>query len=705
MLPKSSKRAVAQPTRLVLCTALALALSACGGGGGSPGVVPGGSNATPPPAVPAEPTASMTLLNGTTVTNSLSGGQSATVKVTVLNAAGQPAANEIVTFTAGGLLAFSPESGSALTDSNGVAVITIKPLSVESAGATAVTATAVVAGKTATASANLAIGAAPLTVGTLSFTAPAPAKLPAFNTLQLNIPVTSGGEPAVSSSGLVLSSLCSGDNTATLVMGSLANGVQTATYTNNGCVRGSDTITAQIGNSVQTISFGVDAANIGAIQFLGADLEGSSIVLKGSGGLGRAESALLSFRVLDQNNQGLAGVDVDFTASTTTGGLTVAPARGTTDATGKVTTTVTSGTIPTPVRVFAQATRNGSTISGLSDTLTISTGLPIQKNMSLSATAYNIEGWRIDGTTADITVRLADQYGNPISDGTAVSFVTEGGAIGSSARGACVTIDGGCSVPLKSQDFRPVNGRVTVLAYVQGIENFIDTNGDGQYSCASWTAPNGAVSPVYRPLVDLCVSGGEPFTDQGDAFLDAGLLSPVDGLHKSGQFGTLDGIYTAANGDLPIPYDSALYRALGNGRWGLNYLSRTAEFVFSGSTASISRVDCNGGVCVDRTSSDQAQRTVTTSLAGGSCTAALVEVRIFDENNNPMPAGTSVSVVDTDKVTVTSISPATVPSTSDIGGTVHSFIVKPDTACAPGTFGLKITSPKGTGIIYSYVTN
>lgn len=697
MSPKFSKRAVAQPTRLVLCTALALALSACGGGGGNAGVVPGGSNATNPAT--AEPKASITLLNGTAPVTSLSGGQTATVKVTVLNAAGQPAVNEIVKFTtSANLVVFNPESASALTDATGVATISIKPTSVEAAGATAITATVVVAGKTATASTNLSVGAAPLTLGNLSFTAEPPAKLPAFSTLQLNIPITSGGQPATTSNGLVLSSLCTGDGTATIVLGSLASGVQTATYTNNGCVRGADTITAQIGSNVKSISFGVDAANIGAIQFVGSDLQGSSIVLKGSGGLGRAESALLTFRVLDQNNQGLAGVDVDFTASTNTGGLTVAPLKGTTDSTGKVTTTVTSGTIPTPVRVFAQATRNGKTISGLSDTLTISTGLPIQKAMSLSADAYNIEGLSYDGTTANITVRLADQYGNPISDGTAVSFVTEGGAIGSSLRGACVTTDGGCTVPLKSQEFRPLNGRVTVLAYVQGIENFTDSNGDGQYSCTNFVAPNGTVPSIYRPLVDTCVSGGEPAADQPDAFLDAGFLGSVFGLEKQGRFSTLDSAYTAANGDLPIPYNSTTYSSQGNGRWGLNYIWRQAEFTFSGSQALLARAVCSGGTCTD--TADQSDPTRRTVLTG--CGATDVTVRLFDVNNNPMPANTTVATVDTDKVTITTVSPNLVPSTNAVGGTYHTFTVKPDTNCSDGSFGLRVTSPKGTSIIYPF---
>jgi hypothetical protein len=479
------------------------------------------------------------------------------------------------------MVVFDPANGAVTTDANGVAVIKVHSADTTSAGALAINVSSTDAeGKTSTATVNLSFGAAPLTVGTLSFATAPTTALPAFNTLSLNIPITSGGQPVSTAPGLSMTSLCVGDGTATLVAGALSNGVQTATYTNNGCTRGTDTITVSAGNSSQTISVPVASANIGNIQFVSSNLNGSSIVLKGSGGQGRAESAQLTFRVVDSHNSGLAGVDVDFSATTSTGGLSVTPTRATTDASGNVTTMVSSGTIPTPVRVNATATRNGVTVSGLSDALTVSTGLPIQKSMSMSADRYNIEGGDYDGVSASITVRLADQYGNPVSDGTAINFVTEGGAVGSAAQGACTTSGGGCTVSLISQAFRPLNGRVTVLAYAQGLEDFVDLNGDGQYTCANYVDANGKVPATYRPLVDTCVSGGETFTDMGDPFLDTGDLGSV--ANKSGA-STLDGIYEPVKGDLPFPYAHAAYTGNGDGKWGLNYIRRSIEMVFSNS--------------------------------------------------------------------------------------------------------------------------
>jgi len=588
---------------------------------------------------------------------------------------------------------FTPETGSALTDASGVATVSVKPASTTSSGAVGITATSVVATKTAAATTNISVGAAPLTVGTLSFS-PAPSgALPAFSTLALSFPITSGGAAASEVAGLSMTSLCQGDGTATLVRGTYANGVQSATYTNNGCLRGKDVITVSIGNSTQTIEVAVGSANIGSIQFSGSSVSGSSIVLKGSGGVGRSESAQLSFRVLDQNGNGLPGVDVDFTATTTTGGLVVSPKRATTDASGNVSTMVASGTIPTPVRVTAEASRNNVKMSGLSDQLTISTGLPIQSFMSMSAEKFNIEGLDYDGETTAITVRMADQFGNPVSDGTAVTFVTEGGSIGTAAQGACESANGGCTVQLSSQEFRPLDGRVTVLSYSQGIENFVDANGDGQYTCGGWNS-----AALYRPLVDICPpETGEKFPDpstgmsgdMGDPFLDA----------------NFDGVYDANNGDRPFPYNHASYSAVGDKKWGLNYIRRSFEVTFSGSVATLMRQVCpTNGVCRDWTAAD-GDSSVITGVSGAGCKVGRLNFRIYDRNGNPMPADTTVTSSNAVKLAPSAGAPTAVGSTSARGGTFHQVLVTPDTECSAGSFIVNITTPRGVVTQFPFSSN
>ena len=140
----------------------------------------------------------VTMVDGTgAAVNSLSGGQTGTVRVKLTDSTGIAAANAIVKFTASdtALVEFTPASGSALTDATGTAVINVKPTSVTAAGAVSITAEGVVGAKTATGSVNISVGAAPLTIGALTLNPAPTGKLPAFNTVAINIPVTSGGQP------------------------------------------------------------------------------------------------------------------------------------------------------------------------------------------------------------------------------------------------------------------------------------------------------------------------------------------------------------------------------------------------------------------------------------------------------------------------------------------------------------------------------
>lgn len=88
----------------------------------------------------------------------------------------------------------------------------------------------------------------------------------------------------------------------------------------------------------------------------------------------------------------------------------------------------------------------------------VTTGLPTQKAFSLRVTTANIEGWNYDSGTSvpatNVSVLLADQFGNPVPDGASVIFQTNLGAVGSSSKGACNTVNGGCTVDFRTQDPR-----------------------------------------------------------------------------------------------------------------------------------------------------------------------------------------------------------------------------------------------------------
>jgi hypothetical protein len=125
-----------------------------------------------------------------------------------------------------------------------------------------------------------------------------------------------------------------------------------------------------------------------------------------------------------------------------------------------VVTTVNSGPVPTSFRVQATlpgtGTNGGSDISTMSDSVVVTTGLPTA--LSLSSGSFNIEGWSLDSALSTpattLQVLLADAAGNPVADGTPVVFQTNMGAVGSSDKGGCNTVNGGCVVNFRAQSPR-----------------------------------------------------------------------------------------------------------------------------------------------------------------------------------------------------------------------------------------------------------
>lgn len=129
----------------------------------------------------------------------------------------------------------------------------------------------------------------------------------------------------------------------------------------------------------------------------------------------------------------------------------------------------------------------------------VSSGVPSQKYMSISVGTYN-QDWSFDGDTTTITIRVADSAGNPVPEGTIVQFSTEGGQIQKSCRLSGTTATGStlstCSVTFGTQELRPLDRLVGVVAWMEGEEAYADLNGNGKYDT------------------------GEPFYDSGKIFRD-----------------------------------------------------------------------------------------------------------------------------------------------------------------------------------------
>lgn len=193
---------------------------------------------------------------------------------------------------------------------------------------------------------------------------------------------------------------------------------------------------------------------VSAINFLDSNPADRSIVIAGSGGSGRSESATLRFRVVDRNNASVRGAAVVFTASPANG-VTLNIARAVSDSEGVVTTTVSSRSVATAVVINAQV--EGRAITSQSDQLTVTTGVATQRGFDLSASKYHLNG-AISGDSSDLTVRIVDSNGNPVTDGVPVVFTADYGRVGSSTRGGCTTSNGACTVQYQVQDPRPADG-------------------------------------------------------------------------------------------------------------------------------------------------------------------------------------------------------------------------------------------------------
>jgi hypothetical protein len=447
---------------------LALLASGCGGGGDTaPGAIPalnsagssgGGSSAPATPATPAIP-ASIALalglqggVDGASVTTTALD-KPLTLTATVLDQAGKPAANALLTVALDGeLLAMTPASGQLATDANGKATLTLAPAGVARSGATQVKVLAQSGSLSASAQAVVTVAEPKLSIRQAAPVS-SPAPLAAYGSTLVALDVLNDGSLLTSQPvTLNLRSACGDAGRATLpASATTVQGRAQFTYQDKGCAQ-ADAIVATIDGGSATATVAVTPASPDATSIVLGDITPAdkSIVIQGAGGSGRSETAQLSFRVLDKNGAPVANQKVGF-STISTKAVRLSQASGVTDGSGIVSVSVTSGTEPTALRVVAKLDNGISTVS---DTITVTTGAPVQLAFSLSASEFNIEGYEFDDVTDQIKLLLADQFSNPVADGVPAVLQTDSGAIGSSSRGGCVTDNGRCTVDLRSQNPR-----------------------------------------------------------------------------------------------------------------------------------------------------------------------------------------------------------------------------------------------------------
>jgi len=623
--------------KLAFGLCLAALLAACGGGGGSAGATTGGG-------VSAGTTATATITLGLTdasgaATVAVSASGATTLRATVRDATGAVVANRLVTFTADADKIAFPGGASALTNSAGVASVQIAPASLLSAGAGTIQASTLVGGVTVAGSVDYQLAAANLSLATLSLGS---STLAAYGNRAISVVANVNGSPSSTPVQVSFSANCGTVEPATAITN--ASGVASITYKANGtqgCGGNSVVITASApGTSPVSGSLNIDLAPATNLQFVSATP--ATIYLSGSGG---ATQAQVQFRVVNAAGDPQQGINVRLSLVNAPTGVSIdtvgnaAAVVKTTDLSGVVNVPVFSGTVPSPLQVKAQLVANAA-VETTSSILTVASGRAVQLRSSLALEKFAIEGGSIDGVTSRVTMSLADRQGNPVPDGTVINFTTEGGVM---IPPTCVVTGGAsqCAVSIRAQEPRSANGRVSILAYVQGEEDFVDANFNNVYDT------------------------GETFTDIGNAYRD----DDESGAYNAGEFTVpRAGSTTCTGGTSGRPNTC-------DGVWGAVDVRREAVIIFATSGVTITGTAARAGYTVSvadlNGNSPTTGSTIANAVLGSPASGCTVDP--------PIPA----TVLNT-------LTPVTVS-------------ISPGTKCVAGdVIRVTVTSPSGVGTLRDF---
>lgn len=580
------------------------------------------------------PVLSLVLRDASNLPTSVVAASSTTDLVATLRFAdGTPVAQKRIDITTDLTKVAFPEGSSQLTNASGVAVVRVNRAANNNGGAGTFSGSTSISGATASGALKTTVvagevdfsigavtGAAKLNLTNLDLGA---ATLAAYGTRQVSVQANLGTLPATSPVQVSFSTSCgqiqpaiATTNASGLAFASLtATDAAGVTPGSLGCSGKNVEITASaVGADSIRKSVNVLVAPATNLAFVvPVDPSKLRIYLENSGG---ATQAAIQFLLTNALGDALPSQDVSVSLKTVNGGIpkatfgtkgNVNPVTVTTDSAGRVSIPVFAGTVPTNVIVNAALVSN-PLVQTDSSVLTVASGRPAQARVSLSLGKFAIRGFNFDGEETTINMALADRQGNPVPDGTAVNFVTEGGVM---IPPVCVTGgvagDSRCTVKIRTQNPRPSNGRVSILAYSAGEEDFIDGNFNNVFDC------------------------GELFTDLGTAFRDdAALYSgvPPGSVYKTGAFAVpRSPSATSCNASAtPTP-------TKGDGVWGDADVREQGVIVFS--TDEVVVTDPVWG------SSPAAQWK-------NSVVTSRLSVNVADLNGNSVPTGSTIDAVATD---------------------------------------------------------
>lgn len=604
-------------------------------------------------------------------TNSISSSALTSIRATLRFADGTPVTQKRVDITGDVTKVSFPEGSSQLTDATGVATVKVARAALNVSGAGSLSGSAVITGADASGSVDTTVvaggvdyqvGVANIALSRLNLgTGP----VPAFGNRTISVLASINGVASTNSPVQVTFSASCGTTLPTNVTTN-SEGIASTTYSASlaTCAGSNVNITAStIGAPSLAGTIAVANSIATNIQFVSTTPQ--LIYLKGSTGTTQAQ---VVFKVVDSNGTALQNQKVRLSLSNTSTGVTLNTLGNagsfdfTTDSTGQVSAAVFSGSVPTSLNVKAvllDSNNAETSVSVNSNLLSVASGRPTQRSLSLSIEKLSIEGGNTDGITTNVTFSMADRQGNPVPPGTQVNFVTESGVF---LPAACFVPppvpatanlpaipSSSCTVTLRSQGTRTRNGRVSILAYVVGEEDFVDGNGNNIYDC------------------------GESYTDLGFAFRDDNgqALAGANNAFDNGEFQVprAPSSSTCLVAKTPLPAGAlAGVPGTNDGVWGEAEVRRLGVVIFATSQAAINA-----------------------QIVGNS-----LNVVVSDLNGNSVPTGSTIvaSAIDATSAPACTMVGATsvnVPNTLSATAANFSF-----SGCIQGdAINVKVTTPLG----------
>ncbi len=468
--------------------ATALTLAGCGGGGGNDTVQPpadsgsstGGTDNTGGTASEVNISAiNLTDANSTNTTTINSAGAIASVKVT--DAAGNAISGAIVTFSASGGVTFGTTNGAVLTNAEGIAAISIKPTDATDTGAYTISASTTYNNITATTTNAYAFSLQPSNIFLADLTA-ASTSLKSGGSTNITLVTKDATTNTVQNNITVNFSTSCGTFTNSTV-NSVNQGNVTTTYkaidSNGKLCEGIQTITASTASGTtqsKSIDIAIDAIQASSVVYTTTDAINLATRNSGSSSSGQVQFTVYANGVPAANqsvviSKTYAPSDFSFISL---GNQSTQTVRS--DSNGIVTVMLYPGNIPGPVELKA-ALITDSSIVALSKNVAVVNSRATQNGITLGIGKNVLLNNTDDSTT--ITMRFTNRNGTNVPTGTVVNFISEGGKVDPS----CATDDtGSCTVTFTSQQPRPVDGRASVLAYLEGDKQYIDHNGDNNYT-------------------------------------------------------------------------------------------------------------------------------------------------------------------------------------------------------------------------------